>query len=625
MAESSNRTLNVFINTGEAQKSYDALIAKEKTLNKQLAETSDPKRMQKLNQELAKLQEPISRAAKKMSGELAPSVREVDKTVKALGNQLLHMSKTDADFSKVLAQYRQAQVELKQLRAEAGNVGKAFEETKNLNPFGRILEFAKGTLLAGGIAGILSSFSGLIRGSIEQALDADEATQRFKSTLDNLGRSDAFDRIIKKADQIASRFKYLDNDDVVGVFNKLVDYGKLTEGQMNELLPVIVDFAAKTRTSIGDSADTIIKALEGNGKAVKQFGVALNANGTAAENLQEVMTTLKSKVDGAGDAFQNSAAGGIKTAQQSFDDLKENIGTGLLPMLNTVLGVVNKVVKGLNGITRASEEEAEMQTRLDTVTVNLRIKQYEKLIAQGKFTKEQLLKELETRVANNTISKTDQGVLLKLSTKVLGIDGSKDKPTKDTAKDKALSDYKQLMELLRKMQQDVALMNLSDRDKELQQLETKYQDLRTQAKGHKDALLLIEKLYHDEHEQLLIKYAKQDADEETKRLQKDTDDREAFMKQDLENQLKFAQDLAKRIQDARKKDSDNTLAGVQLDIKQSSPYSKNRLELQQKLLKLEMQRELDNKDLTEKQKLLIEQTYKDKAKDLNQQYWLGID
>jgi predicted nucleic acid-binding Zn-ribbon protein len=96
--EQVNRQINIFIQSGDAQKVYDKLIAKEKELNKQLKETSDPTRIKKLNDELDKLQEPISRASKKLRGELAPSLKEQEALVKKLGSALAHMSKQDANF-----------------------------------------------------------------------------------------------------------------------------------------------------------------------------------------------------------------------------------------------------------------------------------------------------------------------------------------------------------------------------------------------------------------------------------------------------------------------------------------------------------------------------------------------
>src|ERR1051325_4918865 len=68
-----NRTVNVFIQSGEAQKALDALIKKELQLKDALAKATDPKQIKQLNDSLAKMAEPIDRAKKKLSGELLPT------------------------------------------------------------------------------------------------------------------------------------------------------------------------------------------------------------------------------------------------------------------------------------------------------------------------------------------------------------------------------------------------------------------------------------------------------------------------------------------------------------------------------------------------------------------------
>ncbi len=183
--------------------------------------------------------------------------------------------------------------------------------------------------------------------AVQEALDAEQSAERFKNTLEGIGRADAFDRIINKANELADTFKFLDNDDIVEVFNKLITYGKLTEKQMNDLLPVIIDFAAKQRISLAQSSDIIIKAMEGNGRALKNYGVNLTGVKTEGERLAVIMTTLKSKVEGAGQAFQDTSAGGIASAKQQFQDIKEEIGSNLLPALTKLLNFTNRALTGL--------------------------------------------------------------------------------------------------------------------------------------------------------------------------------------------------------------------------------------------------------------------------------------
>jgi hypothetical protein len=674
MAEVVNRTVNVFINTGEAQKSYDKLIAKEKQLNDQLKQTSDPKQIQKLNAELVKLQEPITRATKKLSGELGPSMKDLQKLVRDLGNQFSHMSTKDADFSKVLQQYRQAQVELKGMKSLAND----FEHTKKSGFGGQVLDFAKGQLLASGIMDVGGMVKDFFAGSVEEALHANDATEKFKSTLENLGRSDAFGRITHQADAIAEKFKYLDNDDVVGVFNKLVDYGRLTEQQMNQLVPVIVNFAAKTKQPIQDAAETIIKALSGNGKALKQFGIDLKAGSSTAENFNEVMTTLKSKVDGAAESFENSVPGSIAVTKQSVKDLQEKIGTELLPALQAVEKFAYGAIKGIQLMWQGLKEDFEdvkvfltegpaalaalqaqrereqqlavendvAQKQIDKFAASSRdeiaaeisrlnrvlsVKQeYLKVLEDAKakgetFTDDQL-KELGNYQSGVRMIKQELDGLFKLQDSrdqgVLGINGEKpDTSKEDEARKKALADYKALMKQLQKMQQDIRMMNMDEQDKEFEELEIKYRDLRIQAKGHKDALLMIEKLYNEEVDQLHLKWARKDFEDESKRLAEREKQQTEFFQTALQDAQKAAQRFSSILADGQKKNAADQVAAAQLALLKTPQFSPNRLALQKKLLDQEMQQELQNKELTENQKALIEEQYREKRLQAENEYY----
>jgi hypothetical protein len=350
MAEVTNRKINIYIETGAAQQAFDRLNSKAEQLQKELKETTSKGDIKRIESQLKALEVPINNARKKLSGEMAPSVVELKKLVNDLGNRMNRMSTSDADFSKVLTQYREARTQLQGIQSEINQVG---EKQKGMTPFGA--SFA-GNLAAQGIQKVASLVGDFFSGAKEEALQAEETAARFANTLDNLGATGAFDRLTAKADEMAQRFKYLDNDDVVGVFNQLIDYGKLTENQMNTLLPVIVNFAAKQRISIGDSASVIIKALEGNGKALKEYGIKLDTTGSSADNLKIIMGQLATKVDGAADAFQNTAAGSIASTDQQFKDLKETVGTQLLPVLTKLLQWTSDILTGLSYLGKRTKE-----------------------------------------------------------------------------------------------------------------------------------------------------------------------------------------------------------------------------------------------------------------------------
>lgn len=559
-----NRQVNVYINSGEAAKAYDVLIKREKLLNEELKKTADPKRIKQLTAELDKLKDPIDRAAKKMKGELAPSIRELELATRKF---LTEFKKTGDP--ETLRKFQQFQAELNKAKLQLNGMENA---NKSLTSKGIFTGAFWANLAAGGVVEATSAISGFFTSSVEEALEADEATTRLKNTLENLGKSDAYDRISRKADEMAARFRYLDNDAVIGVFKKLIDYGKLTEKQMNDLLPVIIDFAANSQISLEESTSVIIKALEGNGKALKEYGIDIKDAGTETERLNVIMTTLKSKTEGAADAFQNSAKGGTATARQELNNLKEDIGNLIIPALNKLLSFVSKAANGLKqfaidirntfaGVRNqqreadASNAAAEENNRkfLETLYgmkgisqqgkaagitneisfLNAELEKTSPLLKEAtdkfvnfkgqlergdsKLTKEnkeylnQLSAEQQALISREQYLKRRVQLLndelkVQTETKALGIDSpGKEKENNDKL-NKALEDRKRLVEELNKIKFDQSLYDLPALDKELKIIDQKYNQLRTRAKEDKELLIRIEELYLVEKLQLIDTY-----------------------------------------------------------------------------------------------------------------------
>lgn len=197
-----------------------------------------------------------------------------------------------------------------------------------------------------GLAGVTSVF-GFLTDSVNEFIEADEKAARLRNTLDNLGKVDAFERLAQKAADFQKAFRFIDNDEIIGVFDQLITYGKLTENQIDQLTPVIIDFASKARISLGESTSVVIKAIEGNGRALKEYGINIKDAKTVSEAFGIVMTELKPRVEGAAAAFGETFAGQLKTTKQEINDLKEQIGEQFQPV---ILGTLRVLKQGIEGI-----------------------------------------------------------------------------------------------------------------------------------------------------------------------------------------------------------------------------------------------------------------------------------
>lgn len=244
------------------------------------------------------------------------------------------LSKRYLEINTVL---KKADSQLGNFQRNVGNYSSAFNGIA-----GSLKHAGTEILTLVGIASVASFF----KDSIEEFLDADKKVRQFANTLKNIGIPEAFGRMEEKANDLAKQFKFLDNEDILGVFNQLVVYGKLTEKQIEELTPVIINFAAATGKDLPEATSLIIKSLEGNGRALKEFGIDMKDAKNVTEGFSLVMNELAPRVEGAGKTFGESAAGGIAAAKQEFKDLKEEVGEGLIPVLSELLGWLSKLLTG---------------------------------------------------------------------------------------------------------------------------------------------------------------------------------------------------------------------------------------------------------------------------------------
>jgi hypothetical protein len=124
----------------------------------------------------------------------------------------------------------------------------------------------------------------------------------------------------------------------------------LTGDAIERLLPLVNDFAILTGRNVVDASESIGKAFMGNARALKELGIDFTRTGDRGKDLETIMAALEAKAGGAGDAFGQTAQGGLTRAQAAFGDLQEEIGGTLVPALTAMLRVVEPAAKFFTGL-----------------------------------------------------------------------------------------------------------------------------------------------------------------------------------------------------------------------------------------------------------------------------------
>ena len=297
--------------------------------------------LEKVNAEMDKL--------KKEIGITSLSLKELNAERKKLTSIVSSVDPTTAEFHKWNAELQA--VILRQQEVKANMAGFSSVAQQELNKvestFGKVFtRVAEYTAAYFAIDKIKEFFSS----AIEEANHAEEVASKLNAALTNIGRQDAFERLKAAAKDFADEVKTFDDDDIIEVFQKLITYGKLTESQIKELTPVIMDLAAHQHIDLATSTDLVVKSLEGNNKGLKEYGINIKEASTVTGRFGIIMDELKPKIAGAAKEFGETTAGEIQKTKVQIENLEEEIGGKLQPVVKGFYQFISDALSGLKSI-----------------------------------------------------------------------------------------------------------------------------------------------------------------------------------------------------------------------------------------------------------------------------------
>lgn len=256
------------------------------------------------------------------------------KSTQELYNKLIEADKAVGKFGRNVGNYPTTFQSL-------GDVGRESLEKINNGFKDLIKNVAAAAVAFIGIHGIFE----FGKESLEAFEDAETKASKLENTLKNLSATQKDIGLLKDSiKKLTEVFPYLQADDLVDVQQKLIIYGKLTAKQINDLTPTIINFAASQSISISEAADVITRSLEGNGRALKTYGINLTDAKTETERFNIIQTELGRRVEGAGEAFAETSGGKAAIYKKQLHELKEDIGGQLLPVYEEFLKVSIKVI-----------------------------------------------------------------------------------------------------------------------------------------------------------------------------------------------------------------------------------------------------------------------------------------
>jgi len=237
---------------------------------------------------------------------------------------------------KLLGKDVSASKALKGVGTTAGKTGKRFE----------------GMSLAAGV-----SLAAVGAAAIKLGTDSVKAFTESEVAQTKL--QDAYDRFPKLADGNIEALRELgkerakvtrfDDDATAAAAAQLAQFG-LNQKQLEELIPLVQDYASKTGQDLAPASAKVGKALIGNTKALKELGIVYKPTGDKAEDFANIQALLNEKVGGFAEKEGKTAAGQAAILSNQFGELQESIGEQLLPALLAMADVLLPIVASFNDL-----------------------------------------------------------------------------------------------------------------------------------------------------------------------------------------------------------------------------------------------------------------------------------
>ena len=273
----------------------------------------------------------------------------------ASGNRTLKLS--------ILADVDSLKKGLTQADAEVQGFGGKLEK------FGKVAAAAFAAAAAAAVA-----YAGKLAVEGVKAAIEDEAAQaRLAKALENVtGATNK--QIAAVEDQISTMSLAfgISDEKLRPAFQRLATAtGSLSEAQ--EGLQLALDISAATGKDVEAVSNALGKAYEGNTGALGRLGIGLSSAEIKSLGLKGTMDQLASTFGGAATTQANTLEGQINRLKVGFDEAKESIGAGLLPIVKGFLDyVMNRFIpllveakdKALTPIKEAFEDNKEAMKSL---------------------------------------------------------------------------------------------------------------------------------------------------------------------------------------------------------------------------------------------------------------------
>jgi len=221
-------------------------------------------------------------------------------------------------------------------------IDKAIKEFQQLETVGEKAQFAikKAAIPA---AAAITAVAGALGLAAKAAAEDEQQQAILANTMQNVvGATDATVAATEDMISAMSRATGTADSELRPAFAALL-VGTKNVGEATSALSLAQDISAATGNDLATISDALAKAYAGNMKGLQALSPEMKGMIKDGASLDTVMLALNDNFGGAAAKSANTAAGQFKILKNSLAETQESIGAGLLPVLQKVLPVLQRM------------------------------------------------------------------------------------------------------------------------------------------------------------------------------------------------------------------------------------------------------------------------------------------
>jgi len=221
-----------------------------------------------------------------------------------------------------------------------GDLGGGFTSLGNV-----ISGFAGAGVMGAASAAVGEVVKGL-QDCFKAATSSEEVWNRLAATVERSGTSwSTVKTRIEEFALSAEKMSRFSDEQVAQAMKTLMDHGMKLDEAMKAMTQTM-DLAAAKQVSLGEAANAVGKAFIGMERPLRSMGVVLDESVPKGKEFATAMEMISQKFGGAAQKDVESYAGKQQMVANAFDNLKERIGSALIPVMNSLQDMWGKVVLG---------------------------------------------------------------------------------------------------------------------------------------------------------------------------------------------------------------------------------------------------------------------------------------